>query len=338
MKRMIALLAVASAAVVALGSTAAATSLAPTVSSAFTPNPIGVGETAALGITIVNPNASGTLSAIAFTDTLPAGVTVDNPNGESGTCGSSGVVTATSGSSTISLTGGSLKAGANCLVSVDVIASSAGVVTDNTGPITSSGTTNQTGASASVDVLDPPTVTVSGPTNNAKYAYGQRVQVIYGCAQAGYNLGLSGCTASDDLGNNISSGGFLDTRVPGAHELDVFASSIDGLVTDDTIDYTVLPNNKFSVSGVKAGSRDSVKLKLALPGPGKVKIVERAGKSVVATKASTIRASGTVHLKLSPSSAEVTKLGSGSVRVKLTITYTPKGGTPSARTAHAKIG
>ena len=338
MKRLIALLAVASAAVVAFGGAAAATSLAPTVTSAFTPNPIGVGETAALGITIANPNASGTLSAIAFTDTLPTGVTIDNPNGESGTCGSSGVVTATSGTSTISLTGGSLKAGANCVLSVDVVAASSGVVTNNTGPITSSGATNQTGASASVDVLDPPTVTVSSPQNNAKFAYGRRVQVTYVCAQAGYDLGLTGCTASDDLGNDISSGGFLDTRVPGAHELDVFGSSIDGLVTDDTVNYTVLPNNKFSVSGIKAGGGDSVKLKLALPGPGKVKIVERSGRSLVATKTSTIRASGTARLKLSPPHAEVTTLGSGSVRVKLTITYTPKGGTPSTRTAHAKIG
>lgn len=338
MKRLIALLAVASAAVVALGGAAAATSLAPTVTSGFTPNPIGVGETAALGITIANPNAGGTLSAIAFTDTLPAGVTVDNPNGESGTCGSSGIVTANPGGSTISLTGGSLKPGANCVISVDVTAASSGVVTNSTGPITSSGATNQTGASASVDVLDPPTVTVSSPQNNAKFAYGQRVPVTYACAQAGYNLGLTGCTASDDLGNDISSGGFLDTGVPGVHELDVFGTSIDGLVTDDTVTYTVLPNNRFSVLGLNAGGGDSVKLKLALPGPGKVKIVERAGKSVVATKSSTIRASGTARLKVSPSSAGKSTLGSGPVRVKLAITYTPKGGTPSTRTAHVEVG
>lgn len=67
------------AAVAAVGLYAAPTALAatapPTITSAFTPNLIGVGDTdaTALSITITNPNASGTLSSISFSDALPAG-------------------------------------------------------------------------------------------------------------------------------------------------------------------------------------------------------------------------------------------------------------------------
>ena len=72
---------------------AAATAVPPKVTSAFTPNLIGVGGSVdtALSFTITNPNATGTLSAVSFTDTLPSGVTLDNPVGttvtnSSGTC------------------------------------------------------------------------------------------------------------------------------------------------------------------------------------------------------------------------------------------------------------
>ena len=80
----------------ALAAPAAMAASPPTVTSAFTPNLIGLSDTSAtsLSVTIANPNASGTLSAVSFTDTLPAGLTIDNPNGENGTCGSSGVITA----------------------------------------------------------------------------------------------------------------------------------------------------------------------------------------------------------------------------------------------------
>ena len=92
----------------------------PSLASAFTPPAITVGGTTALSFTITNPNLSGSLSGIGFTDTLPAGVVVDNPNGLNGTCGSTSTLTANPGSNTITLAGGKLAAGANCLVSAAV--------------------------------------------------------------------------------------------------------------------------------------------------------------------------------------------------------------------------
>jgi hypothetical protein len=125
-----ALLAAAALIIVTAGSAMAA-SAPPTVTSAFTPTEIGVGDSTAtaLSVTITNPNATGTLSSVGFSDTLPAGLTVDDPPGENGACGSAGVVTAAAGSQTISLTGGSLKATASCTISVSLVASQVGVPT-----------------------------------------------------------------------------------------------------------------------------------------------------------------------------------------------------------------
>src|ERR1700749_3989471 len=100
----------------------------PTITSAFTPALIGLSDSAAtaLSFTITNPNTSGTLSAVSLTDTLPAGLAVDDPNGENGTCGSTSVITANPATQAISLSGGSLKAGAACTFSVSVTAAQTG--------------------------------------------------------------------------------------------------------------------------------------------------------------------------------------------------------------------
>src|SRR5262249_27981314 len=70
-------------------------------------------QTTLLSFTINNPNSNSTppssdvtLTGISFTDNLPAGVVIANPNNLSNTC--DGTVTATPGSSTITLTGGDL--------------------------------------------------------------------------------------------------------------------------------------------------------------------------------------------------------------------------------------
>lgn len=166
------------AAVAAVGLYAAPTALAatapPTITSAFTPNLIGVGDTdaTALSITITNPNASGTLSSISFSDALPAGLTVDNPNGENGTCGSTSVVTAVPGSQTFSLSAGSLKSGAACTLSISLIAGQAGTLSNDTGPVSSSAGSSSAGDTETLTVLPPPTVAVTHIKNNAKYAYG----------------------------------------------------------------------------------------------------------------------------------------------------------------------
>jgi hypothetical protein len=301
---------------------AAATAVPPKVTSAFTPNLIGVGGSVdtALSFTITNPNSSS-LSAIGLTDTLPGSLSIDNPNGENGTCGSASVITANPGAQTISLSGGSLKAGASCTVSVSLIANQAGVVQNNTGAVSSSaGSAN--GDTETLTVLPPPTVSVTHIRNNAGYTFGQIVHPQYTCAQPADPAALSDCSAVDDLGNSIRSGGWLNTRSPGQHSLTVSATSADGLITDDTVNYTVLPDNRFTVSRLKS-SGGTVTFALALPGPGRVSTVERVGRAAIGSYSRTVETKRTIVVHLRPSAAGQSRLPA---RITLSVSYTPKGG------------
>jgi hypothetical protein len=321
------------AAVVAIGLQAAPAALAasapPTITSAFTPNVIGVGDSdaTALSVTITNPNASGTLSSISFTDTVPAGLTVDDPNGENGTCGSAGVITANPGSQTFSLSGGSLKGLATCTLSISLIASQTGTLSNNTGLVTSSAGNSSAGDTETLTVLPAPTVSVSGVKNNAKYAYGKVVRPRYSCTQPADPTALSDCSAADDLGNNVRSGGALDTKSPGPHSLTVSSTSTDGLVTTDTINYTVLPDNRFTVSKVKPTTGGALTLKLALPGAGAIKVLELAGPTTVGSDTGRVGRKRTLTLtvKLTPHGTALLT-ASTSLKVGLKVTYTPKGG------------
>jgi hypothetical protein len=320
------------AAVAAIGLQAAPTALAatapPTITSAFTPSLIGVGDTdaTALSVTITNPNAS-TLSSISFTDTLPAGLTVDDPNGENGTCGSTSVVTATPGSGTFSLSAGSLKAATTCTVSISLIAGEAGTLSNDTGPVSSSGGSSSAGDTETLTVLPPPTASVTHIKNNAKYAYGEVVRPAYSCTQPADPTALSDCSAADDLGDNVRSGGALDTKSPGSHRLTVSATSADGLVTLDTINYTVLPDNRFTISKVKPGTGGTLTFQLVLPGAGAIKVVELSGSTTVGLYTRRVIGPRTLKLAVRPTPRGTALLTAAqSLKITLGVTYTPKGG------------
>src|SRR5208283_4749597 len=99
----------------------------PTITKSFGAATIPVGGTTSLSFTVTNPNSSGALTGINFTDTLTGGLVVASPNGVSGAC-NGGTVTAVSGSTSISLTGGKRNAGLSCTVTVNVTGMIAGVV------------------------------------------------------------------------------------------------------------------------------------------------------------------------------------------------------------------
>jgi uncharacterized repeat protein (TIGR01451 family) len=135
-----------------------ATAQPPTVVKTFNPTTIVVGGTSTLSITITNPATAG-ITAVAFTDTLPAGMTTASPSNLTGNCG--GVSFA--GGNTLSLTGGTLAAGANCVVSATVRGTAVGVWTNSTGPISAlaanGAVVTGTPATALLAVLAPPTLT-----------------------------------------------------------------------------------------------------------------------------------------------------------------------------------
>ncbi|MBI1765943.1 MAG: Ig-like domain repeat protein, partial [Acidobacteria bacterium] len=122
----------------------------PTISKAFVTNPIVTGQTSVLNITVTNPASNpGTLTGLSFTDTLPAGLTA--PNSSTASCNGTLAVSA----NVITLTGGSLASGANCVNAVTVTgALASGVAYTNTISSVSStnGGTNNTPATANITV------------------------------------------------------------------------------------------------------------------------------------------------------------------------------------------
>jgi uncharacterized repeat protein (TIGR01451 family) len=110
--------------------------LAPTLTKTFADSQLqllGPGNTTTLTFTVTNPS-SATETGIAFSDTLPSGLIVSTPNGLTGSCGG-GTITAPAGTSTISLSGATLAAGASCTFSVSVTAAQIGVQVNTTSAI-----------------------------------------------------------------------------------------------------------------------------------------------------------------------------------------------------------
>jgi uncharacterized repeat protein (TIGR01451 family) len=91
---------------------------APGFNKQFVPNSTTNGSVVTVVFTITN-NAPVPLSGLSFIDPLPLGLRITTPSVATlNTCG--GTLTAPAGGNTISLAGGSLAAGASCVVSVSV--------------------------------------------------------------------------------------------------------------------------------------------------------------------------------------------------------------------------
>jgi Bacterial Ig-like domain (group 3)/Autotransporter beta-domain/Domain of unknown function DUF11 len=132
----------------------------PTISEAFGAASIPVKGSVSLTFMIANPNTSASLTGVGFTDAMPAGLLVSTPNSLTGSCGS-GVITATSGSSSVSLAGATLAANASCTFSISVTGTAPGIESNTTSAVTSNEAGSGGTASASLSVNAPSTTTIS---------------------------------------------------------------------------------------------------------------------------------------------------------------------------------
>jgi hypothetical protein len=324
---------------------------------------IGLGESSGITITISEPVTGSTAGGVGFTDTLPAGVVLDNPvSATFSGCGTplddpsaTGTldITAVAGQSTITVSGAVVKAGTNCVLTFAVLGNAANSPTTDADVYTPAGdlggfefATTSTGAPspgagtvtpATLDVLPPPTAIVTSPVNKAVYKYGQVVDASYACAQPDYNtqwdevgietagIQIGGCFGTDDLFNTVDATQPIDTTIPGAHSLDVSAISFDGDETDTIVNYTVLPDNVFTLGklGPLSGSKFPVVAKL--PGKGTLVVTLFKGTTKVATGTLTVSRAGkaTDHLTLTKAG----KALKGHPKLKLVASFKPKGGT-----------
>ena len=137
----------------------------PTLSKSFSPTSIGTGSTSTLTFTFTNPNATA-LTGVGFTDVLPSGLLIATPNGLTQSCSpgtfTSATITATAGTSTITVSGGILSANAICAISVNILGNAAGSYTNVSSSISSTDTgpnlTSSGIGTASLTVIDPPVI------------------------------------------------------------------------------------------------------------------------------------------------------------------------------------
>ena len=126
----------------------------PVIAKQFRASSIAVGGSTSLSFTITNPNGNNlSVTGVQFTDTLPPGLVVSTPNRLTGVCGD-GTISAVAGSGTVSLTGATLAAGAQCTFSVNVTGGMLGAKNNTTTAVIS--VEGGTGATALASVTVAP--------------------------------------------------------------------------------------------------------------------------------------------------------------------------------------
>src|SRR5579859_380694 len=140
---------------------------APTISAAFSPATVALGNPSTLTFTISNPNASTPLTGVGFSDSLPTtpgAMVIASPNGlNTNGCGSP-TIGAAAGSASITFSGGTIS-GASCTVSVNVMAPSAGAYATTSSVVTANEISGTTTASASLSVNPATHLGISAPAS-----------------------------------------------------------------------------------------------------------------------------------------------------------------------------
>ncbi|HEY3568750.1 MAG TPA: IPTL-CTERM sorting domain-containing protein [Thermoanaerobaculia bacterium] len=169
----------------------------PSISKAFSPNPIAVGGVSTLTFTITNPNAGTALTGVAFTDSLPAGTAVAaTPNASTSGCGSPAFAPA-AGNTSLSFSGGTIAISGTCTVSVSITATTSGAKANTTGSVTSTnGGTGNTG-SDTLTVLSPPSISKAFSPN--PIAIGGVSTLTFTITNPNSGTALTGVTFTDSL-------------------------------------------------------------------------------------------------------------------------------------------
>ena len=192
---------------------ATGTPVPPTLSKAFSPATITAGGTSTLTITLSNPNTTAASLSAPFTDTLPTGVVVSGNAGN--TCG--GAVTATAGSSAVTLTGGSIPINGSCVVTVDVVAAGGGNYINSlaVGALVTSNGTNSAPAVATLTVPAPSSVTLGKAFSPATIAAGGTSTLTITLSNASTTAVTLNAPLTDTLPSGVVTSGSASTTCAG---------------------------------------------------------------------------------------------------------------------------
>ena len=162
-----------------LGAFEASTPKAPTVSLSFNPTAFYAGATTQLIYTLTNANAVS-LSGVAFSQSLPTQLKVATTPNVTNACGS-GTVTATAGSSSLSVSNLTLAASQTCTIKLQITSTTFGTYSTATGLISSTESGNGLASNSATVQVKPqmptgslsfsPTVVLSGTNTTLTYTF-----------------------------------------------------------------------------------------------------------------------------------------------------------------------
>jgi autotransporter-associated beta strand protein len=181
-----------------------------------------------------------------------------------------------------------------------------------------------------------PTATIASPGNGSQFTLHQVVTTTFSCSDASGGPGIATCVDSHGASGGT---GTLNTSTLGVHVYTVTARSTDGQLGATSISYIVVsappspPSNNFTwkASGKRlVNSCGIAGLKLTLPGPGTVQLLETAAPNawVYGRAQSTAAKAGTFDLRVKPNRRGARQIKRHSrLRLTLKVSFLPKGGS-----------
>ncbi len=161
----------------ALWLTAGAHAQVPSFSKVFGPDTIGAGSTTTLTFSIENLTGTPAID-LAFTDVLPAGMTIATPARLESSF-SVGVVTASAGGNTISLSEGRLSGNTTETIRVDVVASPIGALLSSSGALTSSAGNSGSAVATLTVAADRPGINAGFSPDTVSFGTASRLRLKF---------------------------------------------------------------------------------------------------------------------------------------------------------------
>ena len=239
----------------ATASLSVAAAAAPGFTKAFAPDSIAQGETSTLTLVIDNSANAILAEDLAFDDVFPTGmITADTPNATN-TC--NGTLTSVAGGASVSLSAGSVAAGATCSITVDVRAVGSGALDNVTTELTSTLATAAP-ATATLTVADAaapgfaksfaPANVAQGETSVLSFTIDNTANAILADDVAFEDIFPAGMIVANDPGASNTCGGVL-TAVAG-----VGSVSLSGATVPEAASCTLSVN----VRAIGTGNLDNV--------------------------------------------------------------------------------
>ncbi len=132
-------------------------------------------------------------------------------------------------------------------------------------------------AAPAVAGVTGPAITLTSPSNGARYQLHQRIAASYSCQSA---AGVNSCSGP------VADGAAVDTATVGAHTFTVTAVAADGRQTTDTVHYTVSVSSHFTVFDIRVRRSGIARFKVEVGAAGLIHVLETAWDDNLASAAS----------------------------------------------------